>query len=149
LKPFLLRSSRPTRASRNAQRAAVRHTALFWTQGEEGDTRRRYYAACVAARAGCGQGRDAADVDEKGRAGFRQQARDWLGAELEARRRLWKEEPAQALPLVHDLKNWLGYPYLAGVRDPEGLGRLPEAERRVWQRLWQEVEALRRQAARP
>jgi hypothetical protein len=70
-------------------------------------TRRRYYAACVAARAGCGQGQDAADVDEKGRAGFRQQARDWLGAELEARRRPWKEEPAQALHLVQDLENWL------------------------------------------
>jgi hypothetical protein len=48
----------------------------------------RYYAACAAARAGCGRGRDAADLDDTSRAGFRRQALDWLRADLEARRRL-------------------------------------------------------------
>jgi hypothetical protein len=102
-------------------------------------TGHRYNAACAAALAGCGQGRDAADLDEEGRAVFRRQALGWLRAELEARRRLWAGEPAQALPLVHDLKNWLVYPYLAGVREPEALSRLPEAERRAWQKLWTDV----------
>jgi hypothetical protein len=101
--------------------------------------RHRYRAGCAAARAGCGQGRDAADLDEEGRAVFRRQALGWLRDELEARRRLWAGEPAQALPLVHDLKNWLVYPYLAGVREPEALGRLPEAERLAWQKLWTDV----------
>jgi hypothetical protein len=33
------------------------------------------------------------------------------------------------------------------VRGPEALACLPEAERKEWQKLWQEVEALKRQAA--
>jgi hypothetical protein len=35
------------------------------------------------------------------------------------------------------------------VRGPEALGKLPEAERRRWQHLWEQVEELRRQAAAP
>jgi hypothetical protein len=38
---------------------------------------------------------------------------------------------------------------LAGVRGADALARLPEAERREWQKLWEEVEALRRRAAGP
>src|SRR5262249_30235312 len=56
----------------------------------------RYPAACAAAMAGCGQGRDAADLDEQTRVGFRRQALDWLRAELEARRRLLEQEPENA-----------------------------------------------------
>jgi hypothetical protein len=54
--------------------------------------RHRYHAAGAAALAGCGRGRDADDIDEVTRAGFRRQARDWLGAELEAQRRLLEEQ---------------------------------------------------------
>jgi hypothetical protein len=43
--------------------------------------------------AGCGQGRDAADLDEESRAGFRHQALGWLRAELEAQRRLLEAHP--------------------------------------------------------
>jgi hypothetical protein len=53
----------------------------------------RYRAACASARAGCGQGRDAAKLDETSRARFRRQARDWLRDELEARRQLVEREP--------------------------------------------------------
>jgi hypothetical protein len=34
-----------------------------------------------------------------------------------------------------------------GVRGPKSLAQLPEAERKEWQKLWQEVEALRQRAA--
>ena len=102
-------------------------------------TRLRYYAACAAARAGCGQGRDAADLDEAGRAGGRRQALDWLRAELEALRRLREEEPNQALTFVHNLEDWLGDPHFAGVRGPEALARLPEPERQAWHQLWADV----------
>jgi hypothetical protein len=36
---------------------------------------------------------------------------------------------------------------LAGVRGPEALARLPEAERPEWQKLWEEVAALQKRAA--
>jgi hypothetical protein len=38
-------------------------------------------------------------------------------------------------------------PDFKGVRGPEALGKLPEAERTEWQKLWQDVEGLRRRAA--
>jgi hypothetical protein len=60
-----------------------------------------YDAARAAALAGCGQGRDAADLDEKTRVGFRQHALDWLRDELEARRRLL-EQDRWAFPLGMD-----------------------------------------------
>src|SRR5262249_38147489 len=48
----------------------------------------RRHAARASALAGCGQGRDADNLDEEGRAGFRHQPLGWLGAELEGRPRL-------------------------------------------------------------
>jgi serine/threonine-protein kinase len=96
----------------------------------------RYHAARAAALAGCGQGRDAADLDEKGRAAFRRQALDWLRAELEVRRRLVETDPAG----FHvGMEHWLEDPDFAGVRGPEALARLPEAERQAWQKLWVDV----------
>src|SRR5262249_19049276 len=41
----------------------------------------RYNAACAAALAGCGQGKDTTSLDEKQRAQLRQQALAWLQAE--------------------------------------------------------------------
>jgi hypothetical protein len=103
-------------------------------------TNHRYHAACAAAWAGCGRGRDAADLDEVTRAGFRRQARDCLRAELEARRRLLEQDPANARQTVaHDLQQWLQDPHFAGVRGPEALARLPEAERHEWQELWADI----------
>jgi hypothetical protein len=55
------------------------------------------------------------------------------------------EPPAIAQQMHHGLRD-LGSP---GVRDPEALDRLSEAERRHWQRLWQEVEDLRQRAVGP
>jgi hypothetical protein len=102
--------------------------------------RHRYRAACAAARAGCGQGRDGSDLDEEGRAGFRHQALGWLRAELESWRRLLEPEPETTRwSVAHDLRKWLGDPYFAGVRGPEALARLPAAEREAWQKLWADV----------
>jgi hypothetical protein len=103
--------------------------------------RHRYRGACAAARAGCGRGRDAADLDETSRAGFRRLAHDWLRAGLEARLRLLERGPQAARNTVtHDLQRWLWDPHFAGVRGPKALGRLPEPERQAWQKLWAEVE---------
>src|SRR5262249_11075832 len=70
-------------------------------------TGHRSLAACAAARAGCGQGRDADNLDEESRVSFRRQARDWLRAELEARRRLLEQEPENAWAVADDLQQWL------------------------------------------
>jgi hypothetical protein len=103
-------------------------------------TNDRYHAACAAARAGCGQGRDAADLDEETRAGFRRQAFGWLRADLEARRRLLALEPENARQTVaNDMQDWLADPDFAGVRGPEALARLSEPERQAWQMLWAKV----------
>ena len=40
-------------------------------------------------------------------------------------------------------------PDFRGVRSDQALARLPEDERADWQKLWQEVEALRKQASGP
>jgi hypothetical protein len=86
-------------------------------------TDHRYRAACAALHAGCGQGRDADNLDEESRAGFRRQARDWLRADLEARRRLLGQEPGKAGPTVaHDMRGWLWDTQFARVRGPEALG---------------------------
>ncbi|HZY90173.1 MAG TPA: protein kinase [Gemmataceae bacterium] len=103
----------------------------------------RYQAACAAALAGCGQGKDAGDLDGPRRAGLRRQALAWLHADLAAWRTLLGAEPLLAGPAVHfTTRHWLASRSLACVRGPAALARLPEAERRAWQRLWEEVETL-------
>jgi hypothetical protein len=99
----------------------------------------RYNAARAAVLAGCGQGRDAAGLDERSGAGFRRQALGWLRDELEAQRRLLETEKEPRWSIAGRLRRWLRDPYLAGVRDPDALGRLPEPERQAWQKLWAEV----------
>jgi hypothetical protein len=37
---------------------------------------------------------------------------------------------------------WLGDPDFAGVRGPQALARLPEAERQPWQQFWDDIGAL-------
>jgi hypothetical protein len=108
-------------------------------------TRNRYRAACAAAMAGSGQGRDATDLDEATRVAFRRQALDWLRAELEARRRLLAKEPGKVLAVARDLQDWLWDSPFAGLRGPDALARLPEAERQEWQELWTDIaDALAR-----
>jgi hypothetical protein len=59
------------------------------------------------------------------------------------------KEADKARPvIVQQMQHWLRDPDFAGMRGPEALGRLPEAERQKWQRLWQEVEDLRQRAVR-
>jgi hypothetical protein len=56
----------------------------------------------AAALAGCGQGRDAADLDDKSRAGFPWQALEWLQAERKAWHRLLEQEPGKASAVAHN-----------------------------------------------
>jgi tetratricopeptide (TPR) repeat protein len=100
----------------------------------------RYDAACTAALAGCGQGEDAKSLDEKQRAGLRRQALGWLRADLAAwRGRLAKDPDKARAAVAPELTHWLEDPAFAGVRGPEALARLSEAERQPWQQLWNDV----------
>jgi hypothetical protein len=75
-------------------------------------------------------------------ADFRRQARGWLRAELEARRRLLEQGRENAgATVADDLQQWLGNFPFAGVRGPEALARLPGPERQAWQQLWADVAA--------
>jgi serine/threonine protein kinase/Flp pilus assembly protein TadD len=110
-------------------------------------TQDRYHAACAAALAGCGQGEDAAKLDEKERARLRQQALDWLRADLTTWGRLLKKEPDQARAAAQQtLRHWQRNADFAGVRG-DALAKLPEAEREPWQQLWADVEETLSQAS--
>ncbi len=114
----------------------------------------RYTAARAAALAGCGVGQDADKLEDKERARLRRQALDWLRADLQAWERLLDSEPDKSgsvAQVTGVLRHWLADSDLAGVRDPEGLARLPDAERQLWQRLWNSVAdtLVRAQAKAP
>jgi Flp pilus assembly protein TadD len=106
----------------------------------------RYNAACAAALAGCGKGEDA-NLDDKERARLRQQARDWLTADLA----IWTKKAdgdAKAHEQVQQtLQQWQADADLAGIRDPEALAKLPKEERDACRKLWAEVEAVRKKVA--
>jgi serine/threonine protein kinase/Flp pilus assembly protein TadD len=110
------------------------------------DSGDRYNAACAAALAGCGQGQDAARLGDTERARLRQQALEWLQAELSARRsQLTGGRPRAADQARQMLEHALADSDFGGVRGSEALARLPEAERQSRQRLWAAVaEALAR-----
>jgi serine/threonine protein kinase/Flp pilus assembly protein TadD len=111
----------------------------------------RYNAACDAALAGCGQGKDDDKLDENERADLRRLALDWLRADLAA----WQKELAKNSKETRDavrakLIHWQGDKDLAGVRGAEALAKLPEAERKAWQKLWDDVaDTLERAKVKP
>jgi serine/threonine-protein kinase len=102
----------------------------------------RYNAACYAALAGCGQGKDADKLDDKEKAQLRRQSLDWLKADLA----LWAKQarsgqPANRGVVRQTLLHWKEDTDLAGVR-ADALAKLPEAEREAWKKLWEEVDGL-------
>jgi serine/threonine protein kinase/Flp pilus assembly protein TadD len=104
------------------------------------DAAHRYHAACAAALAFCGQGKDADKLDGKERARLRRQALDWLRADLEAWGRRLDRGPDTDRPnIVKTMRRWLADTDFTGVRGPAALAKLPEAERPAWQKLWGDV----------
>jgi serine/threonine protein kinase/Tfp pilus assembly protein PilF len=105
----------------------------------------RYNAACVAALAGCGRGKDADNLSSEELAHLRKRALAWLRADLAAYGQLLNSNPNQGRPVVQQrMQHWQTDPDLTGVRGPEALGALPESERQEWQSLWEDVAALLR-----
>jgi hypothetical protein len=81
---------------------------------------------------------------EAARARLRQQAREFLRAEVAAQaRRLSGGSPAEVADARQALEHLRLLPALAGVQGP-ALATLPEPERQAWQAFWEEVEGLLR-----
>jgi serine/threonine protein kinase/tetratricopeptide (TPR) repeat protein len=107
----------------------------------------RYNAACAAALAGCGHGKDVEQSDAKERTRLRRQALDWLRADLAAWGRVLEKEPEKIAPmLTKTMQHWEQDTDFAGVRGSEALAKLPEAERQEWQKLWDNVADMLKKA---
>jgi hypothetical protein len=134
-------------AARGRHAAAARaYTAAFAAGGPELPMPALVPAACSAARAGCGGGRDAPPGDAA-RAALRAQARAWLAAALGSIRKAIPElRGADLARARQDLRLWQRLDALAPLRRPETLALLPAAERAGWQALWDDVEGLLRLA---
>src|SRR5262249_17940289 len=107
----------------------------------------RYNAACGAALAGCGRGKDAASLTDEECARWRKQAQGWLRADLAAHgKRLQGGNAADRAEVRKRMQHWLADPHLAGVRAAEALPGPAGEEREGWTKLGAEGEALSHKA---
>jgi eukaryotic-like serine/threonine-protein kinase len=95
----------------------------------------------MAASAGCGRGKDVSNVSDAERAHLRDQARQWLSAEVAAWGKKIDSAPAAKESAENALKRWLIDPDLAGLREPDLLEKLPVAESGACRELWREISA--------
>ncbi len=103
----------------------------------------RYHASCAAASAGCGQGKDADQLNDEERALLRRQALDWVSQDLTwCRQRLDDGNAETNARIRQGLQFWRGDPDLAGVRAKDAPARLSDEARERWERLWSDVDAL-------
>jgi hypothetical protein len=80
---------------------------------------------------------------------LRQQALDWLTAELGAWAKLLATaKNEQRGGIVNTLEHWQRDIDLAGIRDDAELAKLPETERAAFRKLWADVDALLKKASR-
>jgi serine/threonine-protein kinase len=110
----------------------------------------RYNAACAAALAGCGEGKDDPKPDDKERVRLRQQSLDWLKADLA----LWSKQadsdkPKDREAVQQQMMHWQEDTDFAGVRDKDALAKLPEAERDAWRKLWDDVASVLKKVKEP
>jgi serine/threonine-protein kinase len=117
---------------------------------EELNAESRYAAARCAALAGCGLGQDVTKLTEAERSRWRQQARDWLRADLGVWAKMLNGDSKAARNQAKTmLERWQVDPDLAGLREPEALDRLPLVERQEWHTFWNDVNALCKRPGRP
>ncbi len=130
-------------------------SARFWSDAFAVDPKlvdlpqlqHHYNAACSAALAGTGKALDDPPPDDATRAKLRQQAREWLQADLKVYTQGLADEKGVAKNLVQQrLKYWQADPDLAGLRAPDALAKLPPEEQEACRQLWAEVEAVLRKA---
>jgi tetratricopeptide (TPR) repeat protein len=102
----------------------------------------RYEAACCAALAARGEGADAPTGPAE-RAALRGKVLAWLRADLALHeKRAASKDAADRKTTAATMSQWLAETDLSGLRDPKALASLPADERKKWQQLWAEVEAI-------
>ena len=107
----------------------------------------RYNAACAAALASTGQGKEDPKPDERQRARLRKQALDWLRADLAAwSKQLDDNRPMLRPTLLQIVGHWKEDEDLAAIRDKGFLAKLPESEREAFRKLWADVDQLLKKA---
>jgi hypothetical protein len=103
----------------------------------------RFNAACAAALAGGGHGDDVAGLGEPERGALRKQARDWLRLDLTAwAKKVDIDTAADCIQAQKTLAPLRDDPDLAGLRDPEVLGKLPPAEKQECRKLLSDLDRL-------
>jgi hypothetical protein len=108
----------------------------------------RYNAACSAALAARGRGKDAQMQPDKVVGMFRHWAFRWLRDDLTIYSRDAKQnKPAVNQEIQRRLAHWKSDPDLASVRDSQALDRLHEDECAEWQLLWRDVDELAKRVA--
>jgi tetratricopeptide (TPR) repeat protein/serine/threonine protein kinase len=110
----------------------------------------RRQAACAAALAAAGQGRDAGQLTAQERARLRRQALAWLRGDLA----LWTHALASGqaqvrVAVLEQLGHWQRDADLAGIRDAAWIVNLPDSELRACRQLWADVAALLKRAGSP
>jgi serine/threonine protein kinase/Tfp pilus assembly protein PilF len=125
-------------------RAAARfYEEAFAGQPELADAmggRHLFNAACVAALAAAGQGKDAGNLDSKECGRLRRQALAWLRAELGKRNRQVENGSADVrTQALRALAYWQQADDLVSVRTATALAKLPADEQRGWRQLWADV----------
>ncbi len=126
-------------------------SARFWTEAfraepklaDDMEAHSRYNAACAAALAGCGQGKDEPPLDNASRSRWRQQALEWLEADLAAwSKTLENGSPPSRQTVARTLEHWKGDLDLSGLRDQNALARIPALEQSACRALWARVDSL-------
>jgi serine/threonine-protein kinase len=110
--------------------------------GDDLDAGHRHRAACAAVCAAAGEG-DATKSSGEERNRWRQQALDWLRADLAVwKARLEKCKPQERDPLLRRLRDCREDGVLARVPSDDALPRLPAEEQKSWRALWADWDAL-------
>ena len=109
----------------------------------------RYNAARVATLANCGRGVDSAGLGEPESVQWRDQARQWLRADLLDLRKALDIGPVTDRDLVRTtLSHWPSEPELTGLHEPDELTKQSVDERKERLVFWNEVGVINERAER-
>jgi len=139
-------------AHRSYATGAYAKAVRFWQDAfqrapelvEDRNSQHAYNAACNAVLATHEMTASNVDTNIASIAKLREQAMQWLSAELDA----WTSllitgAPAESPRVAQTMKHWQTDFDLYLIRDATSLEQLPEGERKAWQELWNRVEELR------
>jgi tetratricopeptide (TPR) repeat protein len=124
-----------------AVRIYTRAFAAYPALADDLENAHRYMAANLAVRAAAGQDEEMTTFGVEEWAYLNGQALKWLRADL-ARRTSQAKEPKRWRGVREALTYWKKGADLAPVRDPAWLAAMPPDDRRAWEALWRDVDAV-------